>query len=68
MVDDVSTVSIDGKNYTLDALSDQAKIQLAGLQRADQKLAQLQQDLAIIQTARMAHARALAEALPKETN
>ena len=64
----MSTVSIDGKNYTLDALSDQAKIQLAGLQSADQKLAQLQQDMAIMQTARMAYARALAEALPKETN
>lgn len=62
------TITIDGKNYDLDALSDQAKGQLMSLQLTDQKLAQLQQDMAIMQTARMAYARALAEALPKETN
>lgn len=62
------TVRIDGKDYELGALSAHAKDQLAGLQVADQKIAQLQQDMAIMQTARLAYARALAEALPKETN
>ena len=61
-------VTIDGKEYDVDTLSDDAKGQLISLQVTDQKIAQLQQELAIFQTARAAYGRALTEALPKETN
>ena len=60
--------TIDGKDYDLDTLSDAAKNQIMNLRVADQRIAQLNQELALAQTARNAYARALMEALPKETN
>jgi hypothetical protein len=59
-------LTIDGKEYLLDSLSDDAKAQLGALNLVDRKLADLQQDMAILQTARNAYARALAAALPKD--
>jgi hypothetical protein len=58
------TITIDNKHYDLDTLSDEAKAQLASLQFCDQELARLQAQAAAIQTARMAYAKALNEALP----
>jgi cell division protein ZapA (FtsZ GTPase activity inhibitor) len=54
-----STVTIDGNEYAKDALSDEAKAQLQNVIAVDQKMAALQQDLAIVQTARNAYMRAL---------
>ena len=59
------TITIDGKEYTPDELSDNAKEQLASMKIADQQIAQLQSELAIAQTARNAYARALADELSK---
>jgi hypothetical protein len=59
-------LTIDGKEYLLDSLSDDAKAQLGALNLVDRKLADLQQDMAILQTARNAYAQALAAALPKD--
>lgn len=59
-------ITIDGKEYALDALSDQAKAQLVSLRACDQKIQQLQLDLAITQTARNAYANALKAALPAD--
>ncbi len=61
------TVTIDGKEYELDGLSDQAKNDLLSLQLVDQKISQKQQDLAILQTARNAYARSLSEQLQTAT-
>lgn len=61
----MSNIAIDGKEYALEALSDEAKNQLMSLQVCDQKLQSLQQELAIMQTARNAYANALKELLPK---
>ena len=58
-------ITIDDKNYEFDSLSEEAKAQINMLLATDQKLAELQRDLAIAQTARAAYARALTEALPK---
>jgi hypothetical protein len=58
------TIAIDNKHYDLDTLSDEAKAQLASLQFSDQELARLQAQAAAYQTARMAYAKALNEALP----
>jgi ABC-type polar amino acid transport system ATPase subunit len=59
----MTTVRIDEKEYELDSLSDAAKSELNMLQLTDQEIARLQIRLAIAQTARIAYARALAEAL-----
>jgi hypothetical protein len=53
------TLTIDGKEYALDDLSDSAKSQAAHVQMTDQEIAALQQRLAIAQTARQAYAKAL---------
>ena len=50
----MATVNIDGTEYELDDLSDVAKGNLASMQLADQKIAQLQSEIAIVQTARNA--------------
>ena len=59
------TITIDGTEYDLESLNSEAKNQLMNVRVADQKIATTQQDLAVLQTARNAYARALAEALPK---
>ena len=59
-------VTIDGKEYPLGSLSEEAKGQLVSLQMVDQKIIELQQQLAIHQTARNAYAKALNDALPSD--
>jgi len=61
-----NTVNIDGKAYDFDSLSDEAKKLLASIRFADAKLTQLQQEAAMVQTARRTYANALADALPKD--
>ena len=61
------SITIDNKDYDLDALSDEAKAQLTSIQFVDQELARLQAKSAAMQTARAAYARALGELLPKDT-
>ena len=50
------TVTIDGFDYPIDALSENAKAQLVSLQ----------EELAILQTARIAYANALKQELPTQ--
>lgn len=65
MADEKRTVTIDGKEYSLDNLNDVAKNQLMNLRAADQKIAAIQQDLAMFQTARNTYAKVLSENLPE---
>jgi hypothetical protein len=58
-------LTIDGKQYALAALSEPARQQLQMLQMCEQRLQELQRDLAITQTARNAYLRALKELLPQ---
>jgi hypothetical protein len=60
------TIKIDNQDYELDQLSDEAKAQVASMQFCDQELTRLQSQAAAYQTARMAYAKALKQALPKE--
>ena len=60
----MSTIDIDNKTYDLDSLSDDAKAQLQMVQFADQELARLNAQLAVVQTARVAYSNALLAALP----
>ncbi len=60
------TVTIDGFDYPIDALSENAKAQLVSLQVVDRRIASLQEELAILQTARIAYANALKQELPTQ--
>lgn len=59
------TITIDGTDYNVATLSDEAKTQIGNLRVTDQEIQRLNQQLAIAQTARAAYARALAAELPK---
>jgi hypothetical protein len=59
-------ITIDGKEYPLGSLSDDARAQLVSMQLVDQKIVDAQQQLAIFQTARNAYAKALQGALPSD--
>jgi hypothetical protein len=63
----MATITIDGKEYDVDTLSDETKAQLGSLQYVDSELARLQAQAATLQTARMAYARALKQTLEEGT-
>lgn len=56
-------VTVDGKDYALDSLSEDATAQLISLQAVDRRIENLQEELAILQTARIAYGNALKTAL-----
>ena len=62
----MKTITIVGKEYELDDLSKDAKAQVDSIVMCDRKLAELQSEAAIVQTARNAYVAALQELLPKE--
>jgi len=59
------TLKIDGKDYDTEKLSKEVKVELARLRQCDQKIRQLEVDLAIAQTARKSYAMALKKLMPK---
>ena len=59
----MSIIRIDEVDYESDLLTEEAKAQLISVQHTDQKIAELQRDLAIAQTARASYASALRELL-----
>lgn len=59
-----ASIAIDGQQYDINSLSDEARSQITNLQVVDQKIAEAQQTLAILHTARIAYAGALKAALP----
>ena len=61
----MSTITIDDIAYAEGDLSNVAKEELGSMQVCDQKIAALQTDLRIAQTARNAYANALKNLLPK---
>ena len=60
----MATIKIDNFDYDSDTLSTEAKAQLISMQFCDQELQRLKAQAAAYQTARMAYAKALKEALP----
>lgn len=60
----MTTINIDNVDYPLDVLSEDAKAQLVSLQAVDRRLADLQEQVAILQTARIAYSNALRGLLP----
>ena len=61
----MSTITIDDVAYAEGDLSNKAKEELGSMQICDQRIATLQTDLRIAQTARNAYAAALNSLLPK---
>lgn len=59
------TILIDDKKYAIDQITTQGKEILGMIQATDGKLAELNRDLAIVQTAKAYYIKALAEHLPK---
>ena len=64
----MAKITIDGIEYDPEAFSDEAKAQLISIQVVDRKLADLKTEVAIVQTARAAYAKALSKLLPKDKN
>jgi glycerate kinase len=60
------TVTIDGTEYNVADLSENARNQVVNLRVTDAEIEKLKQQLAIFQTARTAYAKALSEELPKK--
>lgn len=56
-------IKIDNQDYDLDTLSADAQAQLASLQFVDAELQRLTAQTAVLQTARIAYANALKQAL-----
>ena len=63
--DKSGTVSIDGKDYVLDELSNEAKEQIASLQFVEQQLQQLQNEWAVSDTARIGYSNAIKKEVEK---
>ena len=59
----MANITIDGKEYSSDDLSENAKQQLASLQYAKNEIQRLQAQLAICQTAAASYSQALKEDL-----
>jgi hypothetical protein len=56
-------ITIDGKKYDTDQLSEEARNQLISIQFVDRKLQEVQLEQAAYQTARNAYAKALSDIL-----
>ena len=63
--EDKQTGSIDGNEYVLDDLSENAKAQLLNIQFVDAQIQQLNNEWAVADTARIGYTRALKSELEK---
>lgn len=62
----MAKVAINGKEYDTEELSKEARDNLTNAKLCDDRLLELQRDIAITQTARNAFAQALKGQLPKD--
>lgn len=60
-------LTLNGQNYDLDTLSDQAKQQLLNLQFADDQIQQIKNKIALTNMARTSYLQALSPHLPQKT-
>ena len=61
----MATVTIDGKEYDLNDLSENAKEQLASLQFVQSELKRLEGQIAVFKTAQLTYGKALGEEINK---
>jgi len=59
----MAKVTIDGKEYETDDMTDEARRQLQNVAFCDRKLEELRNETAVIQTARNSYARGLGQLL-----
>ncbi len=59
------TMTIDNKEYILDDLSEEVKMQIGNLRATDAEIQRVNNQLAMLQTARRAYAQELTALLPK---
>lgn len=64
----VPKVNVNGTEYKIADLSDEAKVQVQNLRAADAEIRRLKMQLALAQTARNAYIQALQAALPEKVN
>ncbi|MCK0163720.1 DUF6447 family protein [Marinobacter sp. S6332] len=57
------TITIDGKQYALDSLNDNAKAQITNIRATDRLIGELENELAITKTARQRYGEALEQEL-----
>ncbi|WP_163852277.1 DUF6447 family protein [Pseudooceanicola aestuarii] len=62
----MAKITIDGKEYETDTMTDDSRRQLQNVAFCDRKLDELRNETAVIQTARNAYARNLADLLKSE--
>ena len=62
----MAKVTVNGKEYDTDTMSKEARDSMTNVKLCDDRIQELQRDLAITQTARAAFAQALKNALPKD--
>lgn len=62
----MAKITIDGKDYDTEALSEEARNALQNIQYCDKEVAELKRKMAMAQTARNAYAQALKTDLPKD--
>ncbi len=67
MADDAK-INIDGTEYLLSALSDDAKAQIRSLQFVESEIARLHAQAAIANTAKIAYQNALKSLLPQQAH
>ena len=70
MVKEISnqTITIDGMDYSLNELSENAKMQLINIKFVDEQIQQLNNEWAVADTARIGYTNALKAELLKITN
>ena len=61
------TIKIDDKEYDLDQLPEEAKVQVLNLNFVDSELQRINAQAAVLQTARAAYSKALNDALERAT-
>ena len=64
----VPKVNVNGTEYNIADLSDEAKVQVQNLRAADAEIRRLNMQMALAQTARNAYIQALQAALPEKVN
>lgn len=66
MTEQDQKITIDGTDYPISSLSDDAKAQITNLRFVENEIAQLNAKLAIAKTAKLTYQNALKNALPVE--
>ena len=68
MAEAVVKINIEGVEYLLDDLSEEAKAQVQSLRFVDTEIARLNAQIAVVSTAKIAYQNALKDLLPRQAH